>query len=91
MDAHFDSFEKIVLPILTEHKIGVLGMKPIGDSVLLRSETATAEECLRYVLNLPTSVVITGCESMELLQQALRVARSFRPLGDEERAALLAK
>jgi len=91
MDAHYDSFEKIVLPILTEHKIGVLGMKPIGDSVLLRSETATAEECLRYALSLPTSVVITGCESMEILQQALRVARGFRPLGDEERAALLAK
>jgi len=91
MDAHYDSFEKIVLPILIEHNIGVLGMKPLGDSVLLDSQTATAEECLRYALSLPTSVVITGCDSMEILQQALRVARSFRPLSGEERAALLAK
>jgi aryl-alcohol dehydrogenase-like predicted oxidoreductase len=28
MDAHYDSFEKKVLPVLVEHNIGVLGMKP---------------------------------------------------------------
>src|SRR3984893_4237654 len=33
MDAHFNSFEKKVLPVLLESDIGVLGMKPMGDHV----------------------------------------------------------
>src|SRR5262249_10540195 len=91
MDAHFDSFEKKVLPVLVKRGIGVLGMKPMGDSIILRSKTTTATECLRYAMNLPTSVVITGCESMQILQQALDTARGFKPLSKEELATLLAK
>jgi predicted aldo/keto reductase-like oxidoreductase len=89
MDAHYDSFTNIVLPILKEKNIGVLGMKPMGDSVILRSKTVTAPECLRYSLSLPTSVVITGCDSMAILQQALEVGRNFKPLSATERTALL--
>jgi predicted aldo/keto reductase-like oxidoreductase len=91
MDAHFDSFEKIVLPILVEKNIGVLGMKPMGDHFILKSKTVTAVECLHYPLSLPTSVVITGCDSMKILQQALQAARDFKPLDESQRAALLAK
>jgi aryl-alcohol dehydrogenase-like predicted oxidoreductase len=91
MDAHFRSFEKLVLPVLLEHDIAVLGMKALGDGLVLKSKTVTARECLRYALSLPTSVVITGCESVEILEQALEVARTFVPLGEEERRALLAK
>src|ERR1700688_347200 len=53
MDAHFDSFEKKVLPTLTKDGIGVLGMKPLGDKLILRSKTATPVECLHYAMNLP--------------------------------------
>jgi aryl-alcohol dehydrogenase-like predicted oxidoreductase len=91
MDAHFHSFEKRVLPVLIEREIGVLGMKPMGDAVILESKTATPIECLHYAMNLPTSVVITGCDSMERLEQALTAARSFRSLLPSEVDALLAK
>jgi predicted aldo/keto reductase-like oxidoreductase len=91
MDAHYDSFEKKVLPVLLQHDIGVLGMKPMGDKIILKSKTATPVECLHYSMNLPTSVVITGCDSMNILQQALDAARSFRPMKEGEVAALLAK
>jgi aryl-alcohol dehydrogenase-like predicted oxidoreductase len=91
MDAHFDSFEKKVLPVLVKHGIGVLGMKPMGDGIILRSKTATAVECLHYAMNLPTSVVITGCESMQILQQAMAAARSFKPMSKQEVASLLDK
>ncbi|MGA8733721.1 MAG: aldo/keto reductase [Terriglobales bacterium] len=91
MDAHYDSFEKKVLPVLVKHNIGVLGMKPMGDSLILKSKTAEPVECLQYALNLPTSVVITGCDSLPILQQALKVARSFRSLSKEQVNALLAK
>jgi uncharacterized protein len=91
MDAHYDSFAKLVLPVLVQHHIGVLGMKPMGDQVILRSGVVSASECLRYAMSLPTSVVITGCDSMAVLQQAINTARYFRPMTDEERTALLAR
>src|SRR5437867_7030522 len=91
MDAHYNSFEKKVLPVLVKHGIGVLGMKPMGDAIILRSKTATAVECLHYAMNLPTSVVITGCDSIEILQQAFDAARSFKPMSKQEVATLLAK
>ena len=91
MDAHFRSFEKLVLPKLVEQGIGVLGMKSMGDKIILKSKTAQPIECLHYALNLPTSVVITGIDSMRILEQALEAARNFRPLSKEEVAALLAK
>src|SRR6267154_4152666 len=91
MDAHYESFEKKILPILVKDEIGVLGMKPMGAGILLKSNTVSAVECLRYAMSLPTSVVITGCESLANLQQALDVARNFKPLTTGESAALLAK
>ena len=91
MDAHFNSFEKKVLPVLVEHKIGVLGMKPMGDKIILKSKTATPLECLQYAMNLPTSVVITGCDSLDILDQALQAARTFKPMSSAEVTSLLAK
>ena len=91
MDAHFESFQKLVLPILVSEGIGVLGMKPMGDHIILESRTVTPIECLHYALNLPTSVVITGCDSMEVLEQALVAARSYHPLSQNEVNALLAR
>jgi aryl-alcohol dehydrogenase-like predicted oxidoreductase len=91
MDAHFESFEKKVLPVLVKGGIGVLGMKPLGDRQIPASRTVTPVEALHYAMNLPTSVVITGCDSMEVLEQALHAARSFRPMPPQAVRALLAK
>jgi predicted aldo/keto reductase-like oxidoreductase len=91
MDAHYNSFEKKVLPVLVKNEIGVLGMKPMGSGIILRSKTAEPAECLHYAMNLPTSVVITGCDSLSILEQSLRAAREFRPMNQTEVAALLAK
>lgn len=91
MDHHFNSFEGKVLPVLQKQNIGVLGMKPMGDPFILQSKTVTPVECLHYSMNLPTSVVITGCDSVKILQQALDAARSFQPMTTGEVAALLAK
>jgi hypothetical protein len=91
MDAHYRSFEKIVLPELVKDNIGVLGMKPMANGNILRSKTVTPIECLHYAMNLPTSVVITGCENMKELDQALTAAETFKPLNSEQVAALLAK
>ncbi|HVR63172.1 MAG TPA: aldo/keto reductase [Polyangia bacterium] len=93
MDAHFDSFERRVLPVLLQHDIGVLGMKPLGSGLFLQSAplaqgTVAPIECLQYALSLPTSVVITGCETMGILQQAIDAALR-PPLDQAARQALL--
>jgi aryl-alcohol dehydrogenase-like predicted oxidoreductase len=91
MDAHFRSFAQLVVPKLVEQSIAVLGMKPMGDGNVLKSGTVTAKECLHYALSLPTSVVITGCESIQRLDQAIEVLDSFRLLTAAQMTALLAK
>ena len=91
MDAHYRSFEKLVLPELVKQNTGVLAMKTLGNRMILESKTATAIECLQYAMNLPVSVVITGCESMEDLEQALEAARMFKPMSDEQVKSLLSK
>jgi len=91
MDAHYNSFEKKVLPVLVQKEIGVLGMKPMGAGIILSSKTVEPIECLHYAMSLPTSVVITGCDSVALVEQALKAARTFQPLSETQVAALLAK
>ena len=91
MDAHYHSFAKKVVPVLVEHGIGVLGMKPLGGGIILQSQTVTPVECLHYAMNLPTSVVINGCDSLDRLNQGLEAARTFKPLKQQELSALLSK
>jgi hypothetical protein len=76
---------------LVRQEIGVLGMKSMANGILLKSKTATPIECLHYALSLPTSVVITGIDSIEILDQAFAAVESFHPLSNDEREALLAK
>jgi predicted aldo/keto reductase-like oxidoreductase len=91
MDAHYESFEKKVLPVAQKHGLGVIGMKPMGDRFILDSKAVSAAECLRYSMSLPVSVLLTGCDSLPILEQALNVAKSFQPMGGAEVAAVLAK
>jgi aryl-alcohol dehydrogenase-like predicted oxidoreductase len=91
MDAHYRSFEKLVLPELVKQNIGVLAMKTLANGTILESKTVNAIECLQYAMNLPTSVVITGCESMENLEQALTAARTFKPMSEDEVSNLLSR
>jgi predicted aldo/keto reductase-like oxidoreductase len=91
MDAHFRSFEHRVLPVLVKEDIGVLGMKSMGDSIILKSGIVKPIECLHYAMNLPTSVVITGIDSMQILDQAFEAARTFKPMSKTEVAALLSR
>jgi len=83
LDWHFRSFQRRVVPELAKDGIAVLGMKPLADGHALKSGAVTAVQCLHYALSMPTSVVITGCERMEILDQAIEAARTFRPLSEQ--------
>jgi aryl-alcohol dehydrogenase-like predicted oxidoreductase len=89
MDAHFRSFGQQVLPVLVREQIGVLGMKSMGDQIILQSGVVKPIECLHYALSLPTSVVITGIDKPEILDQAFEAAKTFKPLTKDEIASLL--
>jgi len=91
MDAHYRSFAKEVVPELVKQNIGVLGMKSMGNGILLKSNTVTPIECLHYALSLPTSVVITGIDSLEILEQAFEAVRTFPSVSKEGLDASLAK
>lgn len=91
MDAHFRSFSKLVLPELVKQGIGVLAMKALANGSIVKSKTVTPIEAIQYALNLPTSVVICGIDSMEILEQAINAAQTFKPFTDEQYRALLAK
>jgi aryl-alcohol dehydrogenase-like predicted oxidoreductase len=91
MDAHYRSFAKMVVPELVKQNTAVLGMKSMANGQILKSHTVTPIECLHYALNLDTSVVITGIDSMEILDQAFAAARSFHPLSETELERILAK
>ncbi len=84
MDAHFRSFTQTVVPLLVQKQIGILGMKTFGDHFILdkvlAEKISTPIEMLYYSMTMPVSVVITGIDRMEILEQALTVARTFQPL-----------
>jgi aryl-alcohol dehydrogenase-like predicted oxidoreductase len=89
MDAHFRSFTNQVIPVATQQGIGVLAMKTFGDGFILQSKTVEPLEALHYTLSQPVSVVITGIDSLPILNQALEAARTFKPLTEAQTKSIL--
>jgi hypothetical protein len=66
-------------------------MKPLGGGAIVTSRTVTALECLHYALHLPTATVITGIDSLTVLDQAVEAALTFEPLTAARVAALCSR
>ncbi|NYF51900.1 aldo/keto reductase [Tunturiibacter gelidoferens] len=91
MDAHFRSFEKEVMPVALKQGIGILAMKTFGDPFILKSNTVQPIEALHYGLTQPVSVVITGIDNTQTLDQAFEATRTFKPLDQAQISSLLAR
>jgi predicted aldo/keto reductase-like oxidoreductase len=91
LDANFRSFAQHVVPRLLQEGIAVLGMKPMANGAIVKNKIATPKECLTYALTLPTSAVITGIDSMEVLEQDLEIMKDFKPLDVGQMRDLLAR
>ncbi len=92
LDAHYASFEREILPLCQEQGIAVVAMKSLADGHLLKSGAeVTPAEAIRYAMSLPVATVISGMDSLEVLEQNLATARAFTPLTDAERADLLSR
>ncbi len=91
MDAHYESFEKRVLPVAKRLDMGIIAMKTFGDAHILETGLLPPIEMLHYGMNLPTSVVVTGIDKPAILEQAILAATSFTALSADRVAAMLAK
>ncbi len=89
MDAHFRSFTNEVIPVAKKNGTGVLAMKTFGDHFILDSKTVQPIEALHYGLSQQVSVVITGIDTMPILDQACEAAKTFKPMTQTQMAALL--
>jgi len=91
-DGSHNSFEQRVLPEVTKRGMGALGMKSLsGDGGAVKAGIVTPAECIRYALSLPVSAVISGIDSLEVLEQNLAIARAFVPMSPDEMKALREK
>jgi predicted aldo/keto reductase-like oxidoreductase len=89
LDEHYDSFGQKVIPVAQKHGMAILGMKPLSNAAILKLGTVTAPEALHYAMSVPVTMTITGCQSLANLEQALGVARNFKPMNAEQKIALL--
>ena len=92
MDCHYRSFQKGVLPEMNRRGIGAIAMKSLGgDGSIVSKGGVSVEEALSYVMSLPISTLVSGIDSVKVLEQNLKVARGFKPLSDEQMRAIEAK
>jgi aryl-alcohol dehydrogenase-like predicted oxidoreductase len=91
-DATFRSFQAQVMPEAKKQGIAVLGMKSLGGSgEMVKNGAVTPAEALRYAMSLPVACTISGMDSMEVLEQNLKIALDFEPMSESEQQALAAR
>ncbi len=87
-DAQFRSFQTHVLPELRRQRVAAIGMKSLGgDGRAVRKRAVGAADALRYAMSLPVCTTVSGIDSLKVLRQNLRIARSFVPMSAPERRA----
>jgi predicted aldo/keto reductase-like oxidoreductase len=91
MDAHFQSFERTVIPVAQKTDTAILAMKTFGDGQILEARVAGPLQMLYYSMTLPVATVITGIDSAATLDQAVTAAISFRPLAATDIASMLGR
>jgi uncharacterized protein len=91
LDLHYDSFGQKVIPVAQKHGMAILGMKPLANGAILKTNTVTAAEALHYAMSVPVTVTITGCQTIANLEQAIGVAANFKPMDEQQKLAVLRK
>ena len=91
LDHHYSSFSQEIIPMLVERNIGIIGMKSVASGAIVNEGIATIEECLRFVMTLPTSSIVSGMNNLEHFRHNLEIVRNFKPMTENEITALLDK
>jgi aryl-alcohol dehydrogenase-like predicted oxidoreductase len=92
LDLHYRSFQKQVLPVCAEKKVGAIGMKGYGGgNGIARQAGLTAAEAYRYALSQPVASQVVGMTTLQQLEENIALARGFKPLSAGEQSALAEK
>lgn len=83
LDYHYRSFQKQLLPQAEERGIGVIGMKSLVAGRIFNTDLSV-EEAISYCLSLPISTLVSGIDSMQVLEQNLKIVENFKPATEEE-------
>ncbi len=77
-----------IIPICKEQGIAVVGMKSFSSGDIFKLGTGvTPDEALRYAMSADVATIVSGMDSIEVMQQNLKIADGFTPISDEERAS----
>ncbi|AGB41673.1 putative oxidoreductase of aldo/keto reductase family [Halobacteroides halobius DSM 5150] len=84
---NFPKLESELIPLAQNNNIGIICMKPIADGFLWRS----AKKAFRYSFSLPVSMVVTGMNSLEMLETDIELANNFTPMTNREKEKLFSE
>jgi uncharacterized protein len=88
-DKHHLAFTEKLLPLANRKQMGVIGMKIPARGRLFRQDGVTSmKDAMNYVLTLPVSTVIVGCDTVKQLEENIQIATDFRPLPASDMARL---
>ena len=89
LDAHYRSFQKQVVPVCLDKRVGVIGMKGLGGGAgILTKAGVSPSEAYRYALSQPVASQVVGITSMAQLRENVAMARGFAPMPEAEQTAL---
>lgn len=88
-DRFYLPFKDTVIPEAVRQYMGIIGMKVLARGYILREDgIKTAKQAISYVLNLPVSVAIIGCNGPEEVEENVRIAKMFKTLSAKEMARI---
>src|SRR5262245_58669412 len=79
-------FEELALPAAKKKNLGVILMKVTAQEKLLGAGAGKAdiERLIRYALSLPVSTAVIGMPKLQVVDQNIAIARSFKPMNAGE-------
>jgi uncharacterized protein len=88
-DTHRLSFIQTLLPLASGKKMGIVGMKIPARGRLFKDGGITSmKDAMSYVLTLPVSTVIVGCDTVKQLEENIQIAQAFKPMAAAEMTRL---
>jgi aryl-alcohol dehydrogenase-like predicted oxidoreductase len=94
-DSHYDSFLIHVEPKLREHRIGLLAMKTMvfgrvfEHAAKVPPAILTPENLHGFAYSLPVACLVSGCETVQQIDQNTAILENHQPMDEKRRAELI--
>jgi uncharacterized protein len=81
---NYPEIEDVLIPLANKKRTAIILMKPLADGLLWKS----SEQAFKYAFSQDVSVVVTGINNREMLENDLRYAGQFEPMTQSEKENL---